>query len=132
MPDTPDLQYSVRPIPDPTTLTTQQLLREISSTRQIIETRLDGSDKAIELLRMHTDIIPKQIITAVSQLQQLHEEKFLSIANQFNLRDVAVAAALKAAQEAVFAQQISNKEANTKMETSFEKRIEQIGALLST
>jgi hypothetical protein len=132
MPEQEQLQYTVRPIPDPTVLTTAQILREVASTREIIETRLNAMDKAIELLRTHTDMFPKRVTDAVEQLQQLHEEKFLSIANQFNLRDVAVAAALKAAQEAVFAQQISNKEANIKMETSFEKRMDQNSALLAT
>jgi hypothetical protein len=141
MPVTTETKAIVVPYPDPTTLTTQQLLREVSTSRELvesmitgghrnIETRFMGMDKAIELVKSSTEMFPKQIESGIERLQQLHEEKFLSIANQFNLRDVAVAAALKAAQEAVFAQQVANDRANTKMETAFEKRIEALADLL--
>jgi hypothetical protein len=72
-----------RPVPDPTVLTTEQLNREITSLKSVIETRLDGMDKAIELLQTWNERIPRDIKTEVLHLQGLHEEKFRSIATQF-------------------------------------------------
>jgi hypothetical protein len=147
-------QAAFTPIPDPTVLTTQQLQREIStaremvesavsSLRQIIETRLSGMDRAIELLQAQSDRLPGHIAAEVSQLQKLHEEKFKSIATQFSERDtrteqtsrdskVAVDAALQAAKEAVGEQNKSNALAIAKSEATFTKQIDQIGVLIST
>jgi hypothetical protein len=142
------------PRPDPTVLTTQQLLREMSTSREIvealitgiretIETRLGGMDKAISLLQVVNDRLPEKINENVAQLRQLHEEKFRSIAVQFMERDtrteqtsrdskVAVDAALQAAKEAVGEQNKSNALAIAKSEATFTKQIDQIGALIST
>jgi hypothetical protein len=130
-----------RPVPDPTFLTTQQLIREIKTAREIIETRLDGMDKAIELLQAATDRYPALVTQTVGRLQELHEEKFRSIAVQFAERDtrteqtsrdskVAVDAALSAQVKSVDAQNISNSVAIAKSEAGFTKQIDQIGALI--
>jgi predicted HTH transcriptional regulator len=131
----------VRPVPDPTVLTTQQLLREIATSREVIETRLSGMDKAIELLQAAADRYPAFVRAEVKQLQELHEEKFSSIGTQFAERDkrteqlsladkTAIAAALQAQKEAAGAQNESNAAANAKTETNFAKLIEQNQALL--
>jgi hypothetical protein len=130
------------PSPDPTILTTQQLLREIAMSRDVIETRLSGMDKAIELLQKATDKFPAQIVADVKQLQSLHEEKFRSIAVQFAERDtrteqtsrdskVAVDAALQAAKEAVGEQNKSSALAIAKSEASTTKQIDQIGSIIT-
>jgi hypothetical protein len=141
------------PIPDPTVLTTQQLQREIATSRELVEaslngivrtleTRLDGMDKVLELIQTCSDRIPKEIEDRVKQLQFLHEEKFNSIKTQFAERDtraeqttssskVAVDAALQAAKEAVGEQNRSNAAAITKSEGNFTKQIEQLGTLIS-
>ena len=131
----------LRPVPDPTILTTQQLLREIASAREVIEARLDGMDKAIELLQASSDRYPDFVHQAVGRLQELHEEKFRSIEVQFKERDtrteqtsrdskVAVDAALSAQVKSVDAQNISNSLAISKSEAGFTKQIDQIGALI--
>jgi hypothetical protein len=142
------------PIPDPTILTTQQLLREIATAREIVEatvfgirtaleTRLHGMDKAIDLVQNRTDHFPEQIIASFRQLQELHEEKFASIKVQFIERDtrteqtsrdskVAVDAALQAAKEAVGEQNKSNALAIAKSEATFTKQIDQIVILIGT
>ncbi len=45
-----------RPVPDPTKLTTDQLRRELAALREIIETRLDGMDRAIGLQFTERDV----------------------------------------------------------------------------
>jgi hypothetical protein len=130
-----------RPVPDPTVLTTQQTLREVSMLRDVLETRLTGMDKAIQLLQGATDKFPALIESSVYRLQALHDEKFKSIALQFSERDVrteqtsrdnnvALTAALQAAKEAVGEQNKSNVLANTKSEAAFTKLIDQLSVLI--
>ena len=129
------------PVPDPTELTTKALLREIAMLRDVLETRLNGYDKAIELIQTSADKVPSKVDVAVKQLQDLHQEKFQSIEVQFRERDtrteqtsrdskVAVDAALQAAKEAVGEQNKSNTAAINKMEMSFTKQIDQIAMLI--
>lgn len=121
-------QEQSRPVSDPTPLTTQALFREIDglrsecrdralALRELIETRLDGSDTAIELLQGATERFA---------LHNVVEEKFSSIETQFKERDtrtdqtsrdskIAIDAALQAAKEAV-----------GKTEVSFTKQIDAI------
>jgi len=115
------------PAPDPTTLTTDQLRREIGALREIIETRLNGSDKAIELLQGRTDKLPAFISDQILSLKVLHEEKFESVQRQFEERDIrsnkladagqlAIKDALQAAKELVANQNTSNEKAIVKNE----------------
>jgi len=142
------------PVPDPTVLTTQALLREIEGLRErsshdntmlreLIEARLDGNDQAIVLLRSTTDKIPVSIDSAIKRLQDLHEEKFNSIQTQFKERDtrteqaskdskVAIDAALSAQKESVDKQNTSNTLAVNKSEASFTKQVDEIGKRIDT
>jgi hypothetical protein len=109
------------PQPDPTVLTTAQLMREIANARelieskvsgavtmlearissnasaveklsvatdrhmdletrfQILETRLTGVEKAIDLLKDIQDRVPSLMDEKLNQLKSLHQEKFNSI-----------------------------------------------------
>jgi hypothetical protein len=120
--------------------------------RNIIETRLDGMDKAIKLLQDTADKFPARIdekITALREVQEqkmtalesAHSEKFSSIQTQFRERDVrteqsskdnklAIDAALQAAKEAVSAQQASNSIAISKNESATTKQIDQLGVMI--
>ena len=150
----PTARPDTRPDPDPTVRTSEQLLREISLVREIVdsqvsgvrlvfETRLNGMDKAIELLQVRSDQIPTNISCAVAQLKALHDEKFSSINTQLVEKDkridqtsrdnnVAVQAAFSAAKEAVGEQNKSNALAISKSEATFTKQIDQTGTVLST
>lgn len=75
----PDQESSALRHPaDPSTLTTQQILRESSWLRELIETRLEGMDKAINLLQAQADRVPttSAIDSDVKHLKELMEEKF--------------------------------------------------------
>jgi hypothetical protein len=76
-----------QPVPDPTRLTTEQLRRELATLREILETRLDGMDRATELASMQAVVIREQIeqtrdrlreetATEVGQLRGLLEARF--------------------------------------------------------
>jgi len=104
-------------------------------------------DKAINLIQAQSDRAPQHIdsaiTAAVGRLQELHSEKFESIATQFKERDirteqtsrdnkVAIDAALQAQKEAVGKQNESNSQAIAKSEAAFIKQIDQIGILITT
>jgi len=151
----------VVPVPDPTVLTTEQLLRENVWLREVLDTKLDGIvkagelrqvntngkfeayDKAIRLLQDIADKFPDRIDEKISSLKEVHEEKFSSIQTQFKERDVrsdqtqkdskvAVDAALQAAKEAVGEQNKSSALAIAKSEASTTKQIDQQGLLIQS
>ena len=110
-----------RPDPDPTLLTTEQLLRAISSLRE--EAR-DWVDKLQLLLE-----------SKLNGKDTYYEEKFASIQIQFKERDIrtdqtasqvklAVDAALQAQKEAAGEQAKSFSAATTKSETAMNRQIE--------
>lgn len=116
-------------------MTSRQLTSAIVAAREVLETRLDGMDKAIELLQALNDKAGAIMDAKVNQLKLLHEEKFASIATQFAERDtrteqtsrdskVAVDAALQAAKEAVGEQNKSSALAIAKSETGTTKQID--------
>jgi hypothetical protein len=120
---------------------------------EIVSTRLNAMDKAMELLHDQQESRQTVIDTTVSQLRSLHDEKFqsiganlderdkrleqrfISIDTQFAERDkrteqlsladkTAIAAALQAQKEAAGATNESNGAALAKMENNFTKQIE--------
>ena len=131
--DASALTAEVRPVPDPTRLTTEQLNREIAalrevvlraqlSLREIIETRLDAADQAIRLLQSSADKFPARIDEKIAALKEVHDqrfaeivnthgEKFNSIQTQFRERDVRTEQSSKDSKVAVDAALQAAKEA---------------------
>lgn len=164
------------PVPDPTTLTNELVSRANNALQALIEARLRGIDADIERLRLDAgearkslkDIIETRlngmdkahcvlqdtvyksdkefklyVELAISQLKALHEEKFRGIDNRFielysrieqTARDskVAVDAAFAAAKEAVGEQNKSNALSITKSEAATTKQIDLINDNLRT
>jgi len=145
------------PVPDPTELTSKateaakdQLRRELDAVKHVLEARLDGMDKAIELFQKHNDLTPLQmkdwihnVHTLLDQRFETVNERFRTIAMQFTERDTrteqiargnetALTAALNAAKEAVNQQNIAFTQATSKSEAAFIKQIDQLVALFQT
>lgn len=129
------------PQPDPTLLTTVQLEKAIASVREILETRLDGNDKAITLLEAAREKTSDSIKEEVSHLKDLHSERFDGIAQRLadlvtqmdkiaGLNQTAITAALLAAKELVSIQNTSNTNAIDKSSAAFTKQIEGIVDLM--
>jgi len=73
------------PVPDPTLLTTAQLLREQANLRGILEARLDGMDKVVSAT--------KELVSAQMQGQSsLIDEKFKGVEDKFLAAATAVSA----------------------------------------
>jgi hypothetical protein len=96
-----NLSPVVVPSPDPTLLTTQQLIREIQSLRELFDARLDGMDKALTLLQAKADRYPQPTDLAITRLQELIYQKFESVGLEFRARDQAVSTALEAQRESM-------------------------------
>ena len=79
------------PRPDPTSLTTDQLRREIRALRELTETRLDGMDKAdvalAETLTRRADALDAMSGQRHDALQDLMEEKFRGVDTHMADRD---------------------------------------------
>ena len=72
-----------RPVPDPTTLTTEQLRRELSALREILTARLDGMDRATLLLDETVNRTPTIIQTEISHVRELMDERFRTADRRF-------------------------------------------------
>jgi cation transport regulator ChaB len=124
------------PIPDPTVLTTEALLRAVGSERDyvdgriaVLEERLRAIDVATRLLNETVNRVPTDVTKEVSHLRELMDERFGSVIVQFRERDtrqereardnkVAVDAAFAAQKEAAAKQDESNAKAINKSEVS--------------
>lgn len=151
----------IRPVPDPTVLTTAQLHRELGMLRELIEARLAGMDKTHILLQETVRLLAAEEDAKRLGLKELFGEKFNGIyqqfqgvALQFSERDVraeaaeraakeaaaaqamaantAVNAALQAQKESAFATQQSNAEAIRKSEAGFNNEINSLKALINS
>jgi hypothetical protein len=131
------------PVPDPTVLTTEALLREISNLREILSARMDAMDVATELRIAELLKVPHETQKLIDHLFDLHEEKFRSVAVQFVERDVrtdqanraakeALDAALLAAKELIGATNLANAAKQDKSEDNFTKQIDQLTTLITT
>ena len=124
------------PVPDPTVLTTQQLVREIAASREILEakydTRLTAMDTATELNKQATDRIPMLICEKVAALKTLHAEKFDGVEKQFMERDTRISEISVLNQKALDAALQAQKESAGKTELSFTKQISDLTAQFQT
>lgn len=143
--------------PDPSSLTTAQLLREINSLEKLVTQRMDGIERAVSvahenLVRVPTDV-QKEIehldevtngkLATLREMFEVQAEKFSSVDRQFTERDVrteqtsrdskvAVDAALQAAKEAVGEQNKSSALAIAKSDAATTKQIDQLGTLIQS
>lgn len=112
---------------------------------ETLDERLNAAAEAVRLLQASVNSMPTPaiVMAAVNALQNLHDEKFVSIQTQFRERDTraeqtakdnktSIDAALQAAKEAVSEQNKSNTLAIDKSEAAFTKQIDQIGTLIAT
>jgi hypothetical protein len=151
---------TIRPDPDPTILTTNQLLREIANLETRFMERIESIEKSIEvahqdLVRVPTDVDKsvdglaqlvwerfKTLNAVIGGIEKTRLEQFSNIQTQFVERDTrtgqaakasaeALAAALQAAKEAVGTQQLSNITAIQKQETTTKEQIISLGNLIT-
>src|SRR5665647_2160458 len=142
-----DKSASVFPVPDPTVLTTRQLLREIEILRSAIDdkvevsqreaaalkellfVRIDAMERATALRSRAIDDLPADNARQIGHLRELMDERFVSIGVQFEERDtrsereardnkLAVLTAFAAQEKRAVAQNESNALAISKSESA--------------
>jgi hypothetical protein len=132
----------IRPRPDPTTLTTAavdqatRVAKDYADARiAVLVERLDGIDRATKLLNDTVTRVPTEVQREVAHLCGLMEERFRSVATQFNERDlraeresrdnkIAVDAAFAAQKEVAAKQDEAWTKATEKSEKATEKIID--------
>jgi len=106
------------PVPDPTLLTTQNLLREVASLKELMESRINASQ----------ELVDQKIATS----DAVANEKFIGVAAQFSERDTRTdqrAGDTKLAVDVAFA---AATEATAKIETGFTKQIDAMTEIINT
>jgi hypothetical protein len=135
----------IRPRPDPTVLTTDAVNQAVRIGRDytdgaiaVLIERLDGIDRATELLNDTVTRVPTETQKEVAHLNGLMAEKFSSVQTQFAERDtrseresrdnkIAVDAAFAAQKESAAKTDEANAKAIEKSEKATEKIIDAIG-----
>jgi hypothetical protein len=142
--------HGTTPTPDPTVLTTQQLLRENEWLRELLEQRVEQVEKAVALAHANAARVPTEVDRGIAHLREVFEErfntvdeKFRGVSTQFDERDTrvkqtaelgdqALKAALQAAKEAGGAQNDSLVASIAKSETATSKQMDQLQQLINT
>ncbi len=120
-----------RPVPDPTLLTTQQLLREMANLKEVIFTRLDGMDRAMIVFTEAITRVPTDVDKQVGHLKELHDEKFDGIQRQFHERDIRFTQADRDSKLAIDAAFQSSDRAITKSEIATNKQLDALDGKIS-
>lgn len=107
-----------RPISDPSELTTAQILREVGTLRELMESRHDGSAR---LFAEQFSALEKQL--RIADAMRIEQKK--------DMKD-ALDAALAAAKEAVSQQNASFAIATAKSETSMSEQMKQANVMFGT
>ncbi len=139
-----------RPVPDPTTLTTEALLREIATLSTLVDqkfvavvVRLDAMDAAMAQRQKDIDRIPDLIETRSRHERELTDETHRAIGRRFDDNDrrldqesennkVAVSAAFSAQKEAAREQNLASEKALDKSEAATAEAIAKLGALFDS
>ena len=130
MPDSPSEQW--KPIPDPTVLTTEALLREIGNLYSLLTTRLDSIEEANKL-RLHAlteglQRVPSDTARLIKHHEDVAEQRFANVETQFRERDVRVESDKKASKEALDAALLAAKELVGVTNDNTGKQVDQISA----
>jgi hypothetical protein len=89
----------VKTDPDPSQRTVEQSLLGYANLKELIETHIDGLKGEIDEIRALVKALPGVIDEKVLSLRSVIDEKLVGVNTQFTMRDIALAAAFKAAQD---------------------------------
>jgi hypothetical protein len=92
----------------------------------------DPTERTIEQSQRETANLKEFLSNKIGDLQKLIEEKLIGVATQFSMRDTALTAAFKAAQDAVTEQNKSSALAISKSEIATAESIKQLQTIFQT
>lgn len=119
------------PIPDPTKLTLDMVALAKRELEKLFNSKIDHLDTDIERLESLLAELPRLENAKQEQFKALLDQKFSGVATEFTMRDIALAAAFKAAEAAVAQQNLSNTIAIDKAAVAFTKQIDNIDAKIN-
>jgi hypothetical protein len=111
---------------DPTPLTTAMLLREIANLSEKIGIRIDAVEKAQEVFRDNLTRVPTEVQKEVGHLRELHDQMFGDIMAQLIERSDRRVSEKQAAEKALDAALVGQKESTTKSQAATEKQIDSL------
>jgi hypothetical protein len=118
-----------RPVPDPTVLTTQALMREVEALRELLGQRIEAlDDKMSERLTGVIRVRDEEVRGIEDKLSLVEQQR---VEQKKDTKD-AVDAALTAQKEAVREQTTASERSIAKSETATTKSIEQLGEKFDT
>lgn len=132
MPEDTDDPKGWRPVPDPTVLTTEALLREINNLRLLLSSRMDAMDQATALRLDATTHLQSDGRRRVEHLHELITEKFAGVQTQFTERDVRTESEKRAAKEALDAALLAAKELVGVTNENTTKQVGEVKSLITT
>jgi len=116
------------PIPDPTKLTLEVVALAKKEIEKLFDTKITSLDDDIERIEKLITQLPGLENSKRDRLRELMEQKFIGVATEFTMRDIALAAAFKAAEAQYAQQQASNALAADKLSVAFTKQIDSLDA----
>jgi hypothetical protein len=75
------------PVPDPTSLTTDQMRREVAGLKELLTSQIEAIEQALALRIDEVARYPQRVSTEVQHLRDLHERDIGNVQQQFKERD---------------------------------------------
>lgn len=140
----------MRPVPDPTEMTTEALKREIAGLKELLEARTNASvkemgyvkeliemrlaemDKAIKLVHEDRQYFPNRIDEKITAVAAVNDARFRNLDTRFEERDSRTEAHNASSKMAVDAALQAAKEAVSKSEMATVKQIDQQSQMLAS
>jgi hypothetical protein len=127
-----------RPVPDPSNLTQSAIDRAVSAMLTLVDEKIDGAKRTIQaIIEGHWALdetrfanIKRELELAISRRTELDAERFGAVSLRFNERDLRFAQQNADHQASISAALASANAATQRLETTFSKQIEALGARL--
>lgn len=114
------------PIPDPTKLTLEVVALAKKEIEKLFDTKISSLDSDVDRIEKVISEISGAEADKREQLKTLIDQKFVGVATEFTMRDIALAAAFKAAEAIMQQQNASNTLAAEKLAVAFTKQIDNL------
>jgi hypothetical protein len=89
------------PVPDPTSLTTDQMRREVAGLKELLTSQIDAIEAALSLRVNEVARYPQRVSDEVQHLRDLHDRDIQGVRQQFNERDTRTELAAEHARTAI-------------------------------
>ena len=109
---------------DPTERTIEQSKLADENLKELMMTQVAALTRDLDRIQQAVNAFPELMKTKIDTLKEFFEEKCTGVGMQFTMRDIALAAAFKAAESAVKSQNESNTLAIDKAGTATSKQID--------